>query len=45
MSPPVCPGQSPDGGPGGEAPGSSEDCTVFNSQKEAKNSLSWCIFL
>ena len=45
MSTPAGPGQSLGGGLGGEAPGSSEDLMGFNTQKEAKNSLSWCIFL
>ena len=45
VSPPAGPGQNSGGGPRGEAPRSSEDRTIFNTQKEAKNSLSWCIFL
>ena len=36
MSPPSSPGQRPGGGPGDEAPGSSEDTSFHSTQNGAK---------
>ena len=39
------PGQSPDGGPGGEAPGSSENIVIYSTTKGSKIPLSRFFFL
>ena len=41
ISPPVDPGQSHGGGPGGKAPGNSSDPAVHSTKKCPKKPLSW----
>ena len=45
ISPPVGPGQSPDGGLGGEALGSSSNPAVQSTKKMPPKPLSWYIFI